>query len=88
MGSFNTIYRKGIVNPSYICHLDGIFEGYEDIAVMRTLNPQRGEIEFLVAEDFLADFDEIIVDLQKNLPLHIFPLKGKENLICEKKNGD
>ena len=57
------------VNKKDIAYIVSIFDGYEDLAVVRTLEPSRGLIELLVSPDYLGDTRKLLDALSKEVPL-------------------
>ena len=43
------------VNKKDIAYIVSIFEGYDHLAVVRTIDPSRGLIELMISPDFLED---------------------------------
>lgn len=58
-----------LVPPREIVLLKSIIEGYDDFGVLRTLDPEKGLIEILVAGDFTGDVDRILSELKKELDI-------------------
>ncbi len=52
-----------------IAYITGVFEGYDDLAVVRTLDAERGRIELIVAPDFLRETEQVVSALQEEIPL-------------------
>jgi hypothetical protein len=50
-----------------------VFESYEEVAVVRTLDRRAAVIVALVSEDFLAVARGILADLQTRIPLDEIP---------------
>ena len=57
------------VDKKDIGYIDSIFDGYESLAVVRTLDASRGLIELLVSPDYLEDTRKLIDALSKEIPL-------------------
>lgn len=55
--------------PEKIAELIFILEGEDGIAVVRTLDSDRGIIEVLIAPDLEKDFDQIIQSLSPEIEL-------------------
>ena len=58
-------------DAKYISYLNGVFEGYEWLAVIRTIDPKEGVIEFLSSPDLEKDLREILGSLNKEMGLRI-----------------
>jgi len=50
--------------PAEIAYVKFVFESYEGIAVVRTLDRHAAVIELLVAPDFQAEAEAILADLR------------------------
>ena len=59
------------VDKKDIAYIVSIFEGYDDLAVVRTLDPSRGLIELMISPDFLEDARELTEALSKEIPFQI-----------------
>jgi hypothetical protein len=57
------------VDKKDIAYIVNIFDGYENLAVVRTLDASRGLIELLVSPDYLEDTRKLIDALSKEIPL-------------------
>jgi hypothetical protein len=62
-GSTDVVEMRVRVPPAEIAYVKFIFESYEGIAVVRTLDPTVGDIVLLVAPDFAADARQILASL-------------------------
>ena len=65
----DSIQWKIEVNKKDIAYIVSIFDGYEDLAVVRTLDSSRGLIELLVSPDYLGDTRKLLDVLSKEVPL-------------------
>lgn len=67
------IYTK--VNPKDMAFLKFIVESYEGLAVLRTVDPKEGIIEWMVAPDLVDQAEELIDCLRDEIPIEpISPL--------------
>lgn len=57
------------VDKKDIAYLTGLFEAYDELAVVRTLDQSRGLIELLIAPDYLEDVHKLVEALKKELPI-------------------
>jgi hypothetical protein len=57
------------VDKKDIAYIVSIFDGYESLAVVRTLDASRGLIELLVSPDYMEDTRKLIDALSKEIPL-------------------
>ena len=57
------------VDKKDIAYIVSIFDGYDDLAVVRTLDPSRGLIELLVSPDYMEDTRKLLNALSKEVPL-------------------
>ena len=63
-----------------IYYLKFILEGYAGVAVMRTLDPQKGLIVLHVGPGCEAEVDMIIHDLQRHMRIEVADVRGEEPL--------
>jgi hypothetical protein len=63
------------VDKKDIAYIVSIFDGYESLAVVRTLDASRGLIELLVSPNYLEDTRKLIDALSKEIPLRPLQLK-------------
>jgi hypothetical protein len=63
------------VDKKDIAYIVSIFDGYENLAVVRTLDASRGLIELLVSPDYMEDTRKLIDALSKEIPLRPLQLK-------------
>ena len=56
------------VDKKDIAYIVSIFEGYDDLAVVRTLDPALGLIELMISPDFLEDVRQLPEALSKEIP--------------------
>ena len=66
------------VDKKDIAYIVSIFDGYENLAVVRTLDPSLGLIELMVSPDYLEDSRKLIEALSKEIPLRRRTAGGKE----------
>ena len=66
------------VDKKDIAYIVSIFDGYENLAVVRTLDPSLGLIELMVSPDYLEDSRKLIEALSKEIPLRRRTSSGKE----------
>jgi len=59
--------------PSDIALVKFVFESYEGVAVVRTVDRHAAEIVALVSRDFLAVARAILADLSERIPLAEIP---------------
>ena len=71
--TLQTIKQYYRVDRRQIAYLKFIFEAYDGIATLRTLNPRRGIILFYIAPGCEQDFQSILQDLSKQILIE--PLK-------------
>jgi len=57
------------VDKKDIAYIVSIFDGYENLAVVRTLDASSGLIELLVSPDYLEDTRKLIDALSKEIPI-------------------
>ena len=66
------------VDKKDIAYIVSIFDGYENLAVVRTLDPSLGLIELMVSPDYLEDSRKLIEALSKEIPLRRRTARGTE----------
>ena len=54
-----------VVPPSEIAYFHSILEGYDDLAVMRTIEPKKGVVEVFVSPGREEDFSALVEALQR-----------------------
>ncbi len=59
------------VNTSDIAYIVGLFEAYDDFAVVRTLDPARGHIELMVSPDYVGEVAKLVERLADEIPLRV-----------------
>ena len=59
------------VNKKDIAYIVSIFEGYDHLAVVRTVNPSCGLIELMISPDFLEDTRKITEALAEEIPFRL-----------------
>ncbi len=59
------------VNKSDIAYIVGLFEAYDDFAVVRTLDPERGHIELMISPDYVDEVAQLVDRLADEIPLRV-----------------
>ena len=59
------------VNKKDIAYIVSIFEGYDHIAVVRTIDPLCGLIELMISPDFLEDTRKLTEALAEEIPFRL-----------------
>ncbi len=59
------------VDKKDIAYIVSIFEGYENLAVVRTLDPYRGIIELMISPDYLEDTRQLVQALSEEIPFRL-----------------
>lgn len=57
------------VQPEDIAYIQAVFESYEGVGIIRTVDRKKAVIALLVVEDFLATARSILAALEKDIPL-------------------
>ena len=57
--------------PKYISYLNGIFEGYEWLAIIRTTDPKAGIMALISSPDLEDDLRKILIHLKQEMGLKI-----------------
>lgn len=67
----DSIQWRAEVDRKDIAYIVSIFEGYDDLAVVRTVDQKRGIVEFMIAPDFLEDARRLLDNLAREIPLRL-----------------
>ena len=59
------------VNKSDIAYIVGLFDAYDDFAVVRTLDPARGHIELMASPDYTEEIAKLLERLADEIPVRI-----------------
>jgi len=59
------------VNKSDIAYIVGLFEAYDDFAIVRTLDPARGHIELMISPDYVNEVAKLVERLGDEIPVRI-----------------
>lgn len=59
------------VNKSDIAYIVGLFDAYDEFAVVRTLDPARGHIELMMSPDYIEEVAKLVERLSEEIPLRI-----------------
>lgn len=54
-----------------ISYIVGIFEGYDEFGIVRTLDAKRGHIELLLSPDYVEDVRKLLESLSEEIPIRI-----------------
>ena len=55
------------VNKKDIAYIVSVFEGYDNLAIVRTVNPSRSIIELIISPDYLEDTKQLVDALSKEV---------------------
>ena len=70
--NYYDVYRIVIkVRREDIVYLNGIFESYDNLAVIRTIDRWESLVEILASPYFVADVKKILDELKKEIQLEI-----------------
>ena len=64
---YDSIQWQVEVDKKDIAYIVSIFEGYDHLAVVRTIDPSRGLIELMISPDFLEDTLKLTEALAKEV---------------------
>ncbi|UCD12846.1 MAG: DUF4911 domain-containing protein [Nitrospinaceae bacterium] len=67
----DTVQIRIEIPKEEIAYLVSLFEGYDNLAVVRTLDNKRGLIELMVAPDYLDDTRRLLEALKDEIPLRL-----------------
>lgn len=59
--------------PAHIAYVKFIFESYEEVGIIRTVDNQRAVIVLLAMTDFLEPAREILQSIRRDIPLIEIP---------------
>ncbi len=59
------------VDKRDIAYIVGLFDAYDDFAVVRTLDPARGHIELIMSPDYVDEVAKLVERLADEIPLRI-----------------
>lgn len=59
------------VDKRDIAYIVGLFEAYDNFAVVRTLDPARGRIELMASPDYTEEITKLLEQLSNEIPLRI-----------------
>ena len=62
------------VDKKDIAYIVSIFEGYDELAVVRTIDASCGLIELMISPDFLEDTRQLTEALSKEIPFHLIKI--------------
>ena len=63
------------VDKKDIAYIVSIFEGYDFMAIVRTIDPSRGLIELMISPDFLEDTRKLTEALSKEIPFNVIRMQ-------------
>lgn len=63
MSTIHPLYLR--LDPGDIAYVKFLFEAYEEVAIVRTVDRQAAIIVVLAVEDFLADANAILQDVKQ-----------------------
>jgi len=66
MSNIHTIYLR--LAPADIAYVKFLFEAYEEVGIVRTVDRVAAVIVILAVDDFLADARAILDDIQRVVP--------------------
>ncbi|HAK37432.1 MAG: DUF4911 domain-containing protein [Nitrospinaceae bacterium] len=55
------------VDKKEIAYIVSVFEGYDNLAVVRTVDPARSIIELIISPDYLEDTRQLVDALSKEI---------------------
>ena len=59
--------------PANIAYVKFIFESYEEVGIIRTVDNGKAIIVLLAMADFLETARQILLSIQKDIPIHEIP---------------
>ena len=67
----DTVQIQAEIETRDIAYIVSIFEMYENLAIVRTVDREKKIIEFMIAPDFLDDTRKLLNALAQEIPLRI-----------------
>ncbi|HEV8342804.1 MAG TPA: DUF4911 domain-containing protein [Candidatus Binatia bacterium] len=61
------------LQPEDIAYIQAIFESYEGVGIVRTVDRKKAIIALLLVEDFLGTARSILASLKNEVPLTVIP---------------
>ena len=55
------------VNKKEIAYIVSVFEGYDNLAIVRTVDPEQSIIELIISPDYLEDTSQLVHALSKEV---------------------
>lgn len=74
----DSIQWQVVVDKKDIAYIVSIFEGYDDLAVVRTLDASRGLIELMISPDYLEDTRRLVDALSQEIPFRLLEKETTE----------
>ncbi len=65
--NFNTITKIIRIDKRDVCYLSNLFEAYEGLAVIRTLDPKKGVLAMWISSCFYEDVISILSGLKTEM---------------------
>jgi hypothetical protein len=65
----DTISQLIQIPPREIAYLNFVFESYEGVAAVRTIDPHRGIVELMVSPHYQEETREILKSLTEEFPI-------------------
>jgi hypothetical protein len=65
----NTIQKYFRVNPKDMAYVKSIVESYDGLAVLVTLDPVEGIMEWMIPPDRVEEAEELIDSLREEVPI-------------------
>jgi hypothetical protein len=59
------------VDKRDIAYIVGLFDAYDDFAVVRTIDPARGHIELMASPDYVGEIAKLVERLADEIPLRV-----------------
>jgi hypothetical protein len=58
------------IPPREIAYLNFVFESYEGVAAVKTIDPRKGIVELMVSPYYQEETREILKSLAEEFPIH------------------
>jgi len=65
----NTVQKYFSVKPKDMAYVKAVVESYVGLAVLRTVDPKGGIMEWMIPPDFLEEVDRLVESLQEEIEI-------------------
>ena len=65
----NTVQMYFKVSPRDLAYVKFIVESYDGLAILRTVDPREGIVEWMISPDLVGEAEELIESLREEIPI-------------------